>query len=310
MESTYRGRFAPSPTGPLHFGSLVTAVGSFLDARSVGGTWLVRIEDLDPPREIPGATDDILRTLESFGLYWDETVLYQSRNQEAYQDALETLSQQHWIYPCGCSRRDIRKIAGQTPIYPGTCRNGLAPDREARSLRMRVDNTIIDFQDRLVGTLQENLATEVGDFIVKRADGLFAYQLAVVVDDAAQGITDIVRGHDLFDNTARQIYLQQQLGFPTPRYLHLPLATWPDGSKYSKQTHAPSVSNQNTEAILLQALRFIGQKVPEDLANEKLDAIWQWAIENWDSQMYTESARHHCNVAHTVGAQLAARGVT
>ncbi len=284
MKSTYRGRFAPSPTGPLHFGSLIAAVGSFLDARSAGGVWLVRIEDLDPPREIPGSADDILRTLERLGMHWDETVLYQSQNHSAYQEALEKLSAKNCIYPCSCSRRDIREATGQTAIYPGTCRNGMTEGQTARSIRMRVDNTLIDYQDRLAGRLQENLATETGDFIIKRADGLFAYQLAVTVDDAAQNITDIVRGHDLFDNTARQIHLQQQLGLTTPRYLHLPLATWPDGSKYSKQTQAPSINHENPATILIQALRFLNQPVPEMLANEKLDTIWQCAIKNWRSE--------------------------
>jgi glutamyl-Q tRNA(Asp) synthetase len=284
MKPTYCGRFAPSPTGPLHFGSLIAAVGSFLDARSAGGIWLVRIEDLDPPREIPGAADGILRTLERFEMYWDETVLYQSQNHSAYQEALEKLSAKNCIYPCRCSRRDVREATGQTALYPGTCRNGIAAGDAPRSIRMRVDNTIIEYKDRLVGKLQENLATETGDFIIKRADDLFAYQLAVVVDDAAQDITDIVRGHDLFDNTARQIYLQQQLGLATPRYLHLPLATWPDGSKYSKQTQAPSLSHENPASVLLQALRFLKLSVPDVLAHEKLDVIWQWAIKNWDSR--------------------------
>lgn len=281
MTSTYRGRFAPSPTGPLHFGSLVSAVGSFLDARSVGGTWLVRIEDLDPPREIPGAADDILRTLERFGFYWDESVLYQSLNQAAYQQALEKLTDKQRIYPCSCSRKDILEQTGQTTLYPGSCRDGIRENHKPQTLRMRVGNTVIEYRDRLAGTLREDLASSVGDFVIKRAEGLFAYQLAVVVDDAEQGITDVVRGYDLFDNTARQIHLQQQLDYATPRYLHLPLATWPDGGKYSKQTHAPPLAQRDPVVQLVQAFRFLGQAVPDELATEQLDAVWQWAIDNW-----------------------------
>lgn len=281
-QSIYRGRFAPSPTGPLHFGSLVTAVGSYLDARSAGGIWLVRIEDLDPPREVRGATDDILRTLEQFGFYWDDAILYQSRNQDAYRQALEELGHKNCIYPCSCSRRDIRESGGDTAIYPGTCRHGVASSAKPQAIRMRVDNAVIEYRDRLAGTLHEELASQVGDFIIRRTDGLFAYQLAVVVDDALQGITDVVRGHDLFDNTARQIYLQQQLGYSTPHYLHLPLATWPDGSKYSKQTHAPAVSQENPVSQLVRALHFLGQTTPNELVNATRDEVWQWAMDNWD----------------------------
>ncbi len=290
MKSPYRGRFAPSPSGPLHFGSLIAAVGSYLDARAVGGTWLVRIEDLDPPRVVPGAADDILRTLELYGLCWDESVLYQSQNQEAYQQALNRLTDLNDTYPCSCSRREIREATGQTSIYPGTCRKGAAKNNTPQTIRLRVENTVIEYQDRLAGTVQENLATQVGDFVIQRADGLFAYQLAVVVDDAAQGITDVVRGHDLFDNTARQIHLQQQLGYQTPHYLHLPIAAWPDGSKYSKQTHAPTISPENPAAQLIQALQFLGQAIPQELASEKLATLWQWAIENWRIQQIPEKS--------------------
>ncbi len=278
------GRFAPSPPGPLHFGSLVAAVGSYLDARSVNGRWLVRIEDLDPPREIAGASDDILRTLERFGLYWDGSVRYQSQHQAAYDQAIDTLELQGLTYPCSCSRRDIQAAGANSSIYPGTCRNGLPTGRKPRSLRLRVDNHHINFTDRLSGPSCQALAEQVGDFILRRADGLIAYQLAVVVDDAAQGITDVVRGHDLFDNTARQIYLQRCLGLPTPNYLHLPVVCWPNGSKYSKQTRAPSISAQSPSRLLAQALCFLGQPVPAGLADETLDTFWQWAISAWDSR--------------------------
>jgi glutamyl-Q tRNA(Asp) synthetase len=279
---SYRGRFAPSPTGPLHFGSLVAAVGSFLDARSRGGEWLVRMEDLDPPREIPGAADDILRTLERFGLYWDDAVLYQSRRQDAYQGILDQLEHMEQVYPCACSRREIRKNAGGQ-VYPGTCRNGLPAGREARSIRLRVADLEVRFTDRLQGRIGQRLVEQVGDFVLRRADGLIAYQLAVVVDDAEQGITDIVRGADLLDSTCRQIYLQQSLDYATPRYLHLPLAVNPGGEKLSKQTHAPAVDPENAVPSLVAALRFLGQQVPAEIETGSLEEFWAWAIAAWAS---------------------------
>ena len=282
MTSGYCGRFAPSPTGPLHFGSLVAAVGSYLDARAANGRWLVRIEDLDPPRKVAGASDDILRTLEQFGLHWDGSVLYQSQRQEAYDAALDRLAQQHLTYPCACSRQEIQATGSK--IYPGTCRNGLAAGREPRSLRLRVDDQPIEFTDRVFGPSQQALADQVGDFILRRADGLTAYQLAVVVDDAAQGVSDVVRGHDLFDNTPRQIYLQRCLNLPVPHYLHLPLVCWPDGSKYSKQTCAPPVSGQAATKILAQVLCLLGQPVADELAGASLDSFWQWAISAWNTR--------------------------
>ncbi|MFO7190526.1 MAG: tRNA glutamyl-Q(34) synthetase GluQRS, partial [Pseudomonadota bacterium] len=200
--SAYRGRFAPSPTGPLHFGSLVAAVASFVDARAQGGSWLVRMEDLDPPRVVPGAADDILRTLEAFGLHWDETVVYQSARHAAYEAALQRLEARGAIFPCACTRKEIADSAlgpDGTPIYPGTCRNGLPPGKTGRAIRVRVDDAVIRFVDRLQGEVVQELARSVGDFVVRRADGVYAYQLAVVVDDAWQGVTDVVRGADLLD---------------------------------------------------------------------------------------------------------------
>ena len=281
----YRGRFAPSPTGPLHFGSLVAAVGSYLDARHLRGEWLLRMEDLDPPREMPGAAASILRTLESYGFEWDGEVWYQSRRQDAYQATLEQLQAEGLVFHCGCTRRDIRELAHagiDGPVYPGTCRNGLPPGRAPRAIRVRVPARRIHIEDRLQGPVTQRLDTEVGDFVLRRADGLFAYQLAVVVDDGAQGITDVVRGTDLLDSTPRQVYLQEVLGLPTPRYLHLPLATTPAGAKLSKQTHAPAIPASADIALLCACLRFLGQDVPRGLAEADRAAFWDWAIPHWD----------------------------
>jgi len=284
--TTYRGRFAPSPTGPLHFGSLIAAVGSFLDARSRGGEWLVRMEDLDPPREVSGAADDILRTLEAFGLYWDSEVMYQSQRHDAYQQVLEQLEHAQLVYPCGCSRKDVQENvarSGSSNVYPGTCRNGLPQGREARALRLRVADLDVRFGDRLQGDIEEWLPAKSGDFIIRRADGLFAYQLAVVVDDAEQGITDVVRGADLLDSTCRQIFLQQSLGYALPRYLHLPVAVNESGEKLSKQTNAPAVSPQQAVSSLTAALCFLGQRVPAGLENSQLADFWAWAVPNWQA---------------------------
>jgi glutamyl-Q tRNA(Asp) synthetase len=284
----YRGRFAPSPTGPLHFGSLVAAVGSFVDARARGGEWLLRMEDLDPPREVPGAADDILRTLEEFGLHWDGEVVYQSRRHEAYRAALDQLEQSGLVYPCGCSRKEIQSSARVTEtggVYPGTCRNGLAPGRKPRAVRIRVSEVGMRFIDRLRGGIEEWLPQQVGDFVVKRADGLFAYQLAVVVDDATHGITDIVRGADLLDSTCRQIYLQQCLQFSTPRYLHLPLAANRRGEKLSKQTHAAAVNPAHATTLLREALAFLNQELPDQPDAATPEELLNWAVAHWNEDV-------------------------
>ena len=262
---TYRGRFAPSPTGPLHFGSLIAAVGSFLQAKSMGGEWLVRMEDIDPPREAPGAAADILRTLEAFGLHWDGEVMYQNRRHGVYQAALEKLERLDAVYPCACSRREIAdsSVNGvDGPVYPGTCRNGVAPGRSPRAWRVKVDGQRIEYKDAVQGALARDLAMDFGDFVVRRADGFFAYQLAVVVDDAAQGITDVVRGADLLWSTPRQIALQRALGYPTPRYLHVPVATNEQGEKLSKQTLARAIRAERAADTLRRALDFLGQSMP------------------------------------------------
>ncbi len=284
MTTSYRGRFAPSPTGPLHFGSLVAAVGSYLQARSQGGQWFVRIEDLDPPREVPGAADDILRTLDAFGFEWDGEVMYQSRRHEAYEAALETLRQSGALYACACTRREIADSSMngiEGPVYPGTCRTGLQPGRNARAWRVRVDGAVVEFDDLLQGRQRSALATDIGDFVIKRADGFFAYQLAVVVDDAEQGITEIVRGADLLHSTPRQIHLQRLLGLPTPRYLHLPVVLNEQGEKLSKQTYAAPVERANPMPVLWQALDVLGQLPPQELHDSDLDTFWFWAINHW-----------------------------
>jgi glutamyl-Q tRNA(Asp) synthetase len=276
------GRFAPSPTGPLHFGSLVAAVGSYLDARQRGGEWLLRMEDLDPPREVPGAAESILGTMEAFGLHWDGPVLYQSMRHEAYRGALEQLREAGSAFDCGCTRREVSEAGvpgADGPIYPGTCRNGLPPGRAPRAVRLLARPGIIEFTDRQRGSIRQDVSREVGDFVIRRADGLYAYQLAVVVDDAFQGITHVVRGVDLLDSTARQIMLQRLLGLPTPRYLHHPLVLTPEGAKLSKQTHAPAVDNEDPVPTLTRALGFLGQtvaqpadfKTPEEVLNHILD---------------------------------------
>lgn len=285
-KAIYRGRFAPSPTGPLHFGSLVAAVGSYLDAKHHHGIWLVRMEDLDTPRCVSGATDDILHTLEAFGLHSDEPVLYQSQRTSAYEEALSQLQANGAIYPCCCTRKEIADSALhgiEGLVYPGTCRDGIPAGREGRAWRVRTNSETVAFDDLLQGRIIQNLENEIGDFVVKRADGLFAYQLAVVVDDASQGITHIVRGADLLASTARQIYLQHLLGLTTPTYMHLPVAVNTAGEKLSKQTLAAPVDTSQPVATLLRVLNFLQQQPPASLADSDLTTVLDWAIQNWDT---------------------------
>lgn len=278
----YVGRFAPSPTGPLHFGSLVAALASWLDARAAGGLWLLRMEDLDKPREQPGAADAILRQLEALGLVWDGAVLYQSAREARYRDALDRLSRAGLTYPCGCTRREIADSAlgiDGAHVYPGTCRNGLPPGKVARATRLRTAPEPIRFVDRVQGECLQSVAREVGDFVLLRADGLIAYQLAVVVDDADQGITDVVRGADLIDSTARQLLLQRQLGLATPRYAHVPVAVNAAGEKLSKQTGAASIDPAHGASAIAGALLFLGHPPPVDLPPQDL---LSWALAHWD----------------------------
>jgi glutamyl-Q tRNA(Asp) synthetase len=280
----YLGRVAPSPTRPLHFGSLVAAVASWLDARAASGRWLMRMEDLDRPRCEPGAADTILRQLEAYGLVWDGDVLVQSQRDDAYAAALDALKALGAVYPCACTRSQLadapRNHEGEI-IYPGTCRNGLPPGTVTRAWRVRVPDVSTHFVDRIHGALQQNLAHDVGDFIVKRADGLFAYQLAVVVDDAFQGVSHVVRGADLLWNTPRQIYLQTLLGLPTPIYAHVPLITNAAGQKLSKQTLAPALPESGRGAVMAQALAVLGHSPPPELAGANPVELLAWAVAHW-----------------------------
>lgn len=280
----YIGRFAPSPTGPLHFGSLVAAVASYLEAKRAGGKWLVRMEDLDGPREMPGAADDILRTLQAFGLHWDDSVVYQSQRLAHYAEALDRLQQRGLVYPCACSRKEIADSAMSGIdglVYPGTCRDGLPAGRQPRAWRIRVEDTEIGFRDRIQGLLSQNLARDIGDFVLKRADGFFAYQLAVVVDDGLQGVTDIVRGADLLDSTPRQIYLQQLLGLPPTSYTHVPVAANQRGEKLSKQTLARPLDPHQPQQQLWQALDYLRQNPWPELRQASLGTLWSWALTHW-----------------------------
>ena len=278
----YRGRFAPSPTGPLHLGSLVSALASWLDARAAGGAWVIRIEDLDPPRVVHGAALDILQTLARCGLESDEPVMFQSARGALYEAALSQLQKQGLIYGCACSRKDIDDIieahGGTAGVYPGTCAVGAGPDKPIRAYRLRVPDQTLGFVDRVEGEYAQHLKRDVGDFVVKRIDGLWAYQLAVVVDDGAQRITDIVRGADLLDNTPRQIYLQRALGLPTPRYLHLPLVLNADGQKLSKQTGAAAIDRTAPLRELQRAAQHLGLGMPEAAS---IDEFLAHATEQW-----------------------------
>ena len=268
------GRFAPSPTGDLHFGSLLAAVASYLQAKSTGGRWLLRMEDIDPPREVPGSADRILQELRRFGLPSDEPVLYQSRRSQAYELAIAELIARGDAFWCGCSRSDLPGSG----IYPGNCRNGLPAGKSPRSVRLKVSAETVGFTDLVQGYVEENLQESVGDFVIRRADGLAAYQLAVVVDDAHQGVTEVVRGADLLDSTARQIYLQQRLGLPTPVYAHHPVALGNDGRKLSKRLGSDPISTVTPSRALAAALRFLGQDCPAD---GSLQSLWGWALSNW-----------------------------
>lgn len=278
------GRFAPSPTGPLHAGSLLAALASYCEAKAAGGRWLVRIEDLDPPREMPGASDLILRQLEACGFEWDGEVRFQSTRHAAYDAALQQLQDQHDLFWCRCSRAELARLPSLA--YPGTCRGFTSPRTDA-AIRLRVDDSPVQFRDGLFGDQQEDVRQSIGDFVLKRRDGLYAYQLAVVVDDADQGISQVVRGADLLDNTARQIVLQRRLRLPTPDYVHLPLVVHPDGSKLSKQTFAPALPLADTSPLLLRALHQLNQSPPAELADEPPSTILTWAVQHWDRRLLT-----------------------
>lgn len=281
----YVGRFAPSPTGPLHFGSLVAAVASYCGAKARQGQWLVRIEDVDTGRAIKGAAQVILTTLEAYGFEWDGEILYQSQRAQIYQEYLTLLTHQFLVYPCTCTRKEIAdssQLHGiDGVIYPKTCLTQPLKANAAQAWRVKTTPELIQFSDLVQGKLQQNVATEVGDFILKRADGLFAYQLAVVVDDALQGVTHVVRGADLLDSTPRQIYLQHLLGLNTPQYAHVPVVCNEAGEKLSKQTLAQALNANDAKIEVLKALSFLGQQPPQQLNQATLAEIWDWAIQHW-----------------------------
>lgn len=276
------GRFAPSPTGPLHFGSLLAAAASYLQAKARGGRWLVRMEDIDPPREPPGADTEILRALERYGFTWDGPVLYQSRRADWHHELVERLVAKGHAYACGCSRGELAG-APRGPlgtIYPGTCRGGSRAARTA--IRVRTDDEPTGFDDLLQGLQSQRLESVSGDFVIRRRDGLVAYQLAVVADDADQGITEVVRGIDLLDSTPRQIHLQRLLGFTTPSYAHFPVAVNARGRKLGKSTGAPAIPLEDPRPVLLRVLQSLGQPTVPGLADAGLASIWAWAVEHWD----------------------------
>ncbi|WP_158785244.1 tRNA glutamyl-Q(34) synthetase GluQRS [Pantoea sp. BAV 3049] len=278
MSPSYIGRFAPSPSGVLHFGSLIAALGSYLQARAQQGQWLVRIEDIDPPREVPGAAKRILLQLEQYGLHWDGEVLWQSQRHDAYREALARLQQHNHSYFCTCTRSRIQQVGG---VYDGHCRTrNCGPDNAA--LRLRVDVPVDHFHDNLRGEVVADTRLAQEDFIIHRRDGLFAYNLAVVVDDYYQGVTEVVRGADLIEPTVRQIALYQQFGWPVPGYLHLPLAINADGNKLSKQNHAPALPEGDPRPVLVQALQFLGQPVTPGWQDLPLSVLLQQAAMQWD----------------------------
>ena len=278
------GRFAPSPTGPLHFGSLVAAVASYCDAKSRGGQWLLRIEDVDTTRRVDGASEQIIQTLQRYGFMWDGDVIYQSQRTDLYQQALDLLRDQHLAYPCTCSRKEIADSSTlqgiEGAIYPGTCLQHPIKPGVPAAWRLKTSDTIIGFDDLIQGHLQHNMARDIGDFVVKRADGLFSYQLAVVVDDALQGVTHVVRGADLLNSTTRQIYLQQLLGYTTPVYAHIPLVMNAEGQKLSKQTLAAELPSDNITDVMIAAFRFLPY-LPTPPSLISVYDLWQWAIDHW-----------------------------
>jgi len=280
------GRFAPSPTGPLHFGTLLAALGSYLVAKQSSGRWLLRIEDLDQPRVVAGSADAMLSLLDDLGFEWDGQVLYQSQRFERYRDILNLLGNNGYLFECACSRREILASAPHSgdegPVYPGTCREGPKGQRAERSIRLRVDDRPVVFEDKLYGEQQQNLQAEIGDFVLHRADGVFAYQLAVVVDDIDSGVTQVVRGADLLSSTPRQIYLYHCLGIRPPEYLHLPLALGTHGKKLSKR-HGPDgvINRENASSMIWRALDFFGQSPPEEIDGSPPAELLMWAREHF-----------------------------
>ena len=289
--ASYRGRFAPSPTGPLHFGSLVAALGSYLDARHNHGSWLLRIEDLDPPREQQGATENILKTLESYHLFWDEEVLYQSQRHAEYEAHCQQLLASGNAFYCTCSRS---QLGGSGQAYPGYCRNQLTAPLTPYALRFKIDEETLCFQDQIQGQYCQQLHHDVGDFVIKRKDQLYAYQLAVVCDDHFQGVTHVVRGLDLLDNTPRQIALYHAFEYPAPSYAHLPLVVNDSGQKLSKQNQAQAVSSSNTRSTLIHALAALQLQPSDELLANSLDDILLWANNSWSKSALLNQRHSLC----------------
>ena len=284
----YVGRFAPSPTGPLHFGSLVAALASYLDAKANGGRWLVRIEDLDPPREVTGSSTLILGQLQALGMDWDDDVLYQSTRLSVYERILQQLEDREYCFYCDCSRQ---RVSGLEGVYDGRCRSRGLNSSPGLAMRLKISPKTVRFTDGIQGDYAQNLEHEVGDFILRRRDGLFAYQLAVVADDAAQKITHIVRGYDLLSSTPRQIYLQQLLGLPTPSYAHIPIIVNDLGQKLSKQHFAEPIDLKNVPSLLVSALQFLGMTPPPTLIGAAPAALMTWGAEHWDIQRVPKLAK-------------------
>ncbi|MCT8954940.1 tRNA glutamyl-Q(34) synthetase GluQRS [Pseudomonas lundensis] len=290
--TSYIGRFAPTPSGHLHFGSLVAALASYLDARSAGGRWLLRMEDLDPPREMPGAQAAIIEALHRYGFEWDGEWIRQSDRHDAYAHVVERLFSQGLAYACTCSRKQLE---GYNGVYPGFCRNA-GHSMENAAIRVRVPELEYAFTDRVQGEYRQHLGRDVGDFIIRRRDGLYAYQLAVVLDDAAQGVTDIVRGADLLDSTPRQLYLQELLGLSQPRYLHVPLIVQPDGHKLGKSYRSPALTPEHATPLLLRALRTLGQPTDDRLEHASPRQVLDCAIAHWDAALIPRT--HTLQEAH------------
>lgn len=291
LQTNYRGRFAPSPSGPLHFGSLLAATASYLQARKMNGEWWLRIEDIDPPREVEGASKHIIETLELYGFTWDN-LSYQSQRHDIYTNYINKLLGDGRAYYCACSRQDIsrhnEKTAQALAIYPGICRNGLN-GKPARSTRIKLLQANVTIADAIQGKQTIDLNKISGDFIIKRADGLFSYQLAVAVDDSLQEMTQIVRGYDLHESSFNQRYLCQQLKLYSPEYAHIPIAIDPQGSKLSKRTAAKDIATEQPEKMLWHALNCLGQQPPEPLKSKSLKQLWQWGFNNWDIQKVANS---------------------
>lgn len=282
--NAHAGRYAPSPSGDLHRGSLLAALASFLQARTHAAPWFMRIDDLDTPRVVPGAAAHILRTLEQFGLYWDGAVMYQSRRRDAYEQALRQLRAQGRLFDCACTRREARAgaMGAEGPIYPGTCRYGMPAGRAPRSVRMRVADATVTLVDAVQGRHAQNLAHDVGDFVLRRADGIVAYQLATVVDDAAQGVTEVVRGVDLLSSTPRQMFLHTALRQPVPDYGHIPLLVDATGRKLGKSNGALALDTGQRSRELVNLLALLGQTPPGDLVDARVDQVIAWALVHWD----------------------------